>query len=127
MDKGDGTTHAAGMSQSFIQGEYQFFQASFTNQHANLNPDPNNRNSQPQSSSYSWLGVMDFLRDQERKAQEREQKLIIDKKCLEERVKALEEELSKQLHTNQDLVKKMRVMEYAMLKQNKIMRGSGNH
>ncbi|MFS8159514.1 MAG: hypothetical protein ACMG6E_04745 [Candidatus Roizmanbacteria bacterium] len=49
------------MSQSFIQGEYQFFQASFTNQHANLNPDPNNRNAQ--GSSYSWHGVMDFLRD----------------------------------------------------------------
>ncbi len=51
----------------------------------------------------------------------------MDKKSLEERVKALEEELSKQIIINQECVKKMRVMEYTMLKQNKIMRGSGNH
>ncbi|MFS8159513.1 MAG: hypothetical protein ACMG6E_04740 [Candidatus Roizmanbacteria bacterium] len=46
---------------------------------------------------------------------------------MEERVKALEDELSKQILINQECVKKMRVMEYTMLKQNKIMRGSGNH
>lgn len=38
---------------------------------------------------------MDFLKDQELKAHDREQKLINDKKLLEERVKALEEELQK--------------------------------
>ena len=58
---------------------------------------------------------MEFLRDQERKALEREQKLIIDKWLLEERVGSLEEELTKQIQINKDLVKKMRVMEYAML------------
>ncbi len=40
-------------------------------------------------------GVMDFLREQELKAMDRENKLIADKKALEERVRALEEELAK--------------------------------
>jgi hypothetical protein len=70
---------------------------------------------------------MDFLRDQERKALEREQKLQVDKKSLEERVKVLEEELQKNISMNKELLKKMRVMEYAMLSQKKMMRGSGNH
>ena len=67
--------------------------------------------------NYSWNGVMGFLKDQEYKAQEREQKLIIDKKALEERVKRLEDELGKQIQINKELVKKMRVMDFAMLQQ----------
>ena len=62
---------------------------------------------------------MDFLRDQERKAQEREQKLISDKKSLEERVNKLEDELKNQIGINKELVKKMRVIEYQMLQQKK--------
>jgi len=41
---------------------------------------------------------------------------VKDKISLEERVKNLEEELGKQINVNKELVKKMRVMEYAMLK-----------
>lgn len=58
---------------------------------------------------------MDFLRDQERRAQEREQKLLGEKRQLEERVGALEEELRTQVALNKDLVKKIRLIEYSML------------
>jgi hypothetical protein len=50
---------------------------------------------------------------------DREQKLINDKKTLEERVKNLEDELSKQISVNKDLVKKMRLIEYQMLQSTK--------
>lgn len=40
-------------------------------------------------------GVMDFLREQELKALDRENKLVADKKALEDRVRMLEEELAK--------------------------------
>jgi cell division protein FtsB len=42
-------------------------------------------------------GVMDFLREQELKAQDREMKLVAEKRMLEERVKNLEDELQKQI------------------------------
>jgi|LauGreDrversion4_2_1035121.scaffolds.fasta_scaffold730802_1 hypothetical protein len=40
-------------------------------------------------------GVMDFLREQDLKALDRENKLVADKKALEDRVRMLEEELAK--------------------------------
>ena len=43
--------------------------------------------------------------------QDREQKLIQEKKVLEERVKNLEEELLKQVQINKDMAKKMRLIE----------------
>jgi len=46
-------------------------------------------------NSYSMQGVMEFLREQEVKAQEREVKLLNEKRQLEERVKQLEDELAK--------------------------------
>lgn len=46
-------------------------------------------------NSYSWNGVMDFLKDQEKKVLEREQKLLGENWLLEERVKVLEDELGK--------------------------------
>lgn len=58
---------------------------------------------------------MDFLKDQERKALDREAKLISDKKLLEDRVKNLEDELKNQIQVNKDLVKKVRVVEYQLL------------
>jgi len=50
-----------------------------------------------QSAGYSMQGVMDFLREQELKAQDREMKLVAEKRMLEERVKNLEDELQKQI------------------------------
>ena len=49
------------------------------------------------SIGYSYSGVMDFLREQELRVQEREEKLIGEKRQLEERVKSLEDELQKQM------------------------------
>ena len=45
------------------------------------------------NNMYSWHGVMDFLKDQEKRALEREEKLLNDKKLIEDRVKSLEDEL----------------------------------
>ena len=59
---------------------------------------------------------------------DREQKLINDKKSLEERVKNLEEELKNQIQINKELVKKMRVIEYQMLQQKKRVKNNNpNH
>jgi hypothetical protein len=56
-------------------------------------------------------GVMDFLREQELKALDRENKLIADKKALEDRVRSLEEELAKQVAINIDMAKKIKMFE----------------
>ncbi|CDW73793.1 calmodulin binding protein 3 [Stylonychia lemnae] len=76
---------------------------------------------------YSWNGVMDFLRDQEKRAQEREHKLIEDKKQVEDRVKQLEEEMKNQIQINKDLVKKLRLMEYQMLQQKRRLKLCQQH
>ncbi len=57
-------------------------------------------------------GVMDFLREQELKAQEREMKLVQEKRMLEERVKNLEDELQKQISINKEMAKKVRLIEF---------------
>jgi len=56
-------------------------------------------------------GVMDFLREQELKALDRENKLIADKKALEDRVRSLEEELAKQVAINIEMAKKIKLFE----------------
>ena len=56
-------------------------------------------------------GVMDFLREQELKALDRENKLIADKKTLEDRVRNLEEELAKQVAINIEMAKKIKMYE----------------
>lgn len=54
---------------------------------------------------------MEFLREQELKALDRENKLIADKKSLEERVRGLEEELAKQVAINVEMAKKIKMNE----------------
>ncbi len=54
---------------------------------------------------------MDFLREQELKALDRENKLIADKKALEDRVRSLEEELAKQVAINIEMAKKIKMFE----------------
>lgn len=54
---------------------------------------------------------MEFLREQELKALDRENKLIADKKSLEERVRGLEEELTKQVAINVEMAKKIKMNE----------------
>lgn len=56
-------------------------------------------------------GVMDFLREQELKGLDRENKLIADKKVLEDRVRNLEEELAKQVTINIEMAKKIKMFE----------------
>jgi hypothetical protein len=56
-------------------------------------------------------GVMDFLREQELKALDRENKLVADKKVLEDRVRSLEEELAKQVAINIEMAKKIKMFE----------------
>ena len=54
---------------------------------------------------------MEFLREQELKAHDRELKLIAEKRALEDRVKSLEEELQKQVVLNKEMAKKVRMIE----------------
>ena len=54
---------------------------------------------------------MDFLREQELKGLDRENKLIADKKVLEDRVRNLEEELAKQVTINIEMAKKIKMFE----------------
>lgn len=54
---------------------------------------------------------MDFLREQELKGLDRENKLIADKKVLEDRVRNLEEELAKQVAINIEMAKKIKMFE----------------
>jgi hypothetical protein len=56
-------------------------------------------------------GVMDFLREQELKGLDRENKLIADKKVLEDRVRNLEEDLAKQVAINIEMAKKIKMFE----------------
>ncbi len=70
---------------------------------------------------------MEFLREQEHRAMDRELKLINDKKSLEERVKNLEDELKNQISINKELIKKMRVIEYQMLQQKKRVKNCNLH
>lgn len=62
---------------------------------------------------------MNFLKGQGQKSHDKELKLLAENKAYEERVKRLEEELSKQIIMNKDLVKKVRLMEFAMRQQKK--------
>ena len=61
-------------------------------------------------------GVMDFLREQELKAQDREVKLVQEKRLLEDRVRQLEEELQKQIAINKDMAKKLRMRDQVVMK-----------
>jgi hypothetical protein len=73
------------------------------------------------ASGYSMQGVMDFLREQELKAHDRELKLIAEKRALEDRVKNLEDELQKQVLLNKEMAKKVRMIEVQVHK-----RGEGS-
>lgn len=64
---------------------------------------------------YSYQGVLEFLREQEARVQEREGKLIGEKRQLEERVRALEEELQKQVALNKEMANKVRLIEFQMI------------
>ena len=59
---------------------------------------------------------MEFLREQELKAHDRELKLISEKRALEDRVKNLEDELQKQIHLNKEMAKKVRLIEVQVQK-----------
>jgi hypothetical protein len=63
---------------------------------------------------YNWGGVMDFIKQTEMKAQEREHMLIKEKRILEERVERLEKELKGQKVKNDDMVKKINVLEFSL-------------
>ena len=67
-------------------------------------------------SGYSMQGVMEFLREQELKAHDRELKLIAEKRALEDRVKILEDELQKQVLLNKEMAKKVRMIEVQVQK-----------
>lgn len=86
MDKGDANTT--------VPTGNGLFGADFTSLHnAMKSQNQYYMNENRQAPNYSWHGVMDFLKEQEYKAQEREQKLINDKRALEDRVRLLEDEL----------------------------------
>jgi len=57
---------------------------------------------------------MEFIKESEQKASEREQALVAEKRLLEEKVDKLSQELKSQKAQNDDLIKKLRIMEFSM-------------
>lgn len=55
-----------GVNNTILSGDYSQFQAALNKHQQHTSNDGRH------GSNYSWNGVMDFLKDQERKAQKRE-------------------------------------------------------
>ena len=69
---------------------------------------------QNQHGQYSWNGIMEFIKESEQRASEREQLLVAEKKLLEEKVEKLSQEVKVQKAQNDELIKKLRIMEFSM-------------
>jgi predicted nuclease with TOPRIM domain len=57
---------------------------------------------------------MEFIKESEQRANEREQQLVAEKKLLEEKVEKLSLEMKMQKAQNDELIKKLRIMEFSM-------------
>ncbi len=63
---------------------------------------------------YTWGGVMDFLQEQQRTMNERETEWLLEKQELQARSTSLEGELKAQENINRDLLKRIKMLEYAL-------------
>jgi striatin 1/3/4 len=74
------------------------------------------------TKKYTWGGVINFLQDQLHTLNEHETEWIIEKQELQSKIAALEGELRAQERINRDLLKRLKMFEYA-LRQERIKYG----
>ena len=63
---------------------------------------------------YSWAGVLDFLHEQQRLKAEKETEWLLEKQELQSRIAVLEGESKAQENINRDLLKRIKMLEYAL-------------
>ena len=63
---------------------------------------------------YSWAGVIDFLNENQRIAKMKEAEWDLEKQQLQNRANFLEQELAAQEILNKDLMKRVKMLEYAL-------------
>ena len=66
------------------------------------------------SSIYTWQGVMQFLNDQQKIISQKETEWMVEKYELESKIKIIEAESKAQENINEDLVKRIKMLEYAL-------------
>ena len=69
---------------------------------------------QQHSDGYSWAGVIDFLNENQRIAKMKEAERDLEKQQLQNRANFLEQELAAQEILNKDLMKRVKMLEYAL-------------
>jgi len=74
------------------------------------------------SNKYTWAGVIDFLQEQQKLNSDRETEWILEKQELQSKVSSLEGELKAQENINRDLLKRIKMLEFA-LRQERIKYG----
>ena len=70
--------------------------------------------SKDEQAKLSWHGVMSFLQEQQRQLASRENDLLKENKQLDSKCKRLEEDLQKQTQMNKELLKRIRMLEFAL-------------
>ena len=63
---------------------------------------------------YTWGGVIDFLQDHQHSTAEREAEWVIEKQELQSKIASLESDLKAQENINRDLLKRVKMLEYAL-------------
>ena len=72
---------------------------------------------------YTWTGIIDFLQEQQKSMSDRETEWILEKQELQSKVSSLEGELKAQENINRDLLKRIKMLEFA-LRQERIKYGN---
>ncbi|EGR31914.1 hypothetical protein IMG5_099940 [Ichthyophthirius multifiliis] len=68
----------------------------------------------PQTTSYNWLGVLKFLQDQYKEMNYKETEQTLEKQQNLEKISQLEGELKAQENINKDLLKRIKMLEFAL-------------
>jgi striatin 1/3/4 len=66
------------------------------------------------AAEYNWAGVLDFLYEQQRLKTEKETEWLLEKQELQTRIATLEGENKAQENINRDLLKRIKMLEYAL-------------
>eukprot|EP00826_Nyctotherus_ovalis_P020613 TRINITY_DN16490_c0_g3_i3.p3 TRINITY_DN16490_c0_g3~~TRINITY_DN16490_c0_g3_i3.p3 ORF type:complete len:182 (+),score=79.80 TRINITY_DN16490_c0_g3_i3:23-547(+) len=74
------------------------------------------------TKKYTWGGVINFLQDQQHAVSEHDTEWMIEKQELQSKIASLEGELRAQERINRDLLKRVKMLEYA-LRQERIKYG----
>ena len=66
------------------------------------------------AKKYTWGGVIDFLQDHQHSIAEREAEWVLEKQELQLKITSLESDLKAQENINRDLLKRVKMLEYAL-------------